>query len=989
MFFQQSNTKKKKINTHRKVFSKSIICFAIFVCALFVVSSNAQENYLIKGQVTDQQGAIIIDAQIILVSAIGQQTVTTNQDGIYQFTELAPGKYVIKVKAKGFEQYQSEEIEIPGKLPESLNIKLKVNNLEKNEVTVVDEARLGSDLESNVNAIIIKGEELNSLPEDPAGLSMAIQSLSAASGNLFGGEVIVDGFSGSRLPPKKAIREIRINKNSYSAEFNRPGNGRIEILTKPGFTGFHGGGFFEFNNNKLNSRDPFAFSDASYKSRNYSFYLGGPIIPSRASFFFNFEAGNNDQNNLINAKILDANLNIVTLNQFVSAPQHYINFTLRFDVQLNERNTLVGRYFHSELRSKKGGIGGFSLAPRAFDAFNSENSLQLTETSVLNQKTVNEIRFQFVQKNNRRNADNFGVTIDVPGAFTGGGASFDETFNRYERFELSNVTTFSLNKHTIRTGVGFRYVNVADSSSQGFGGAYRFDGSLAPQLDGNNRIVRDANGQPIIIPISGIERYRRTLLFSALGLSTQDIRNFGGGATQFTVTAGDPLVQVNQYELNGFIQDEWRLRPNFTVGLGLRYETQSNINDNFNLAPRVSFAWSKSSRSKNSTGENKAGQVNFVVRGGIGIFYERFGEGYTLRANRLNGVNQQQYIITDPTILDTFPQVPSFEVLNGLSSTQSIVQVGANLRSPYSIQSNISFEKQLPSNFVFSASYLNVRTINALRSRYISSPMTNISNVGANGITPTSRIFQYVSDGINNRNQLTLTTTKRLSNLSLYATYVLNKADGNTDGADSFSMDSSDLTTEYGRSSSDIRHSVYVGGWLRTFSNIDINPIIIFRSGIPFNITTGRDVNGDSLLTERPAFATHINRPSVVITRFGAFDLDPMPGQTIIPRNYGTSPNFFSVNLRISKTFTFGNESKSGSNDNSSRFSGIRLPNRAFYLTVSAQMENLLNSTNSYIPEGNLSSLLFGQGYSSAGAYGFGGYRPGNRVIIPQITLNF
>jgi len=950
-----------------------------------------QENYLIKGQVTDERGAVIIDAEIILIDKSGRrQFAKTNQEGVYQFNELSRGKYILQVKASGFESYQTEKIEIADKSSESVNIKLKINSLEKQEVTVVDEARLGSELENNAGAVIIKDEELNSLPEDPQGLSLALQGLSAASGNSFGGEIIVDGFTESRLPPKKAIREIRINKNPYSAEFSRPGNGRIEIFTKPGFEEFHGGGFFEFNNNKLNSRNPFALSDTPYQSKNSSFYIGGPVVPGRASFFFNFEAGNSDLNNLINARILDANLNVATLNQTISAPQRYTNFTPRFDIKLDEKNTLIGRYSYAQSRSENAGAGGFSLASRAFDVFNSENLLQLTETSVLNQNAVNETRFQFVRRNNRKEAENFGVTIEVPGAFTNGGASFDETFNQFNRFELSNITTLSLNKHTVRTGGAFRYISIADSSSQGFGGAYRFDASLAPQLDGSNGIVRDASGQPVTIPISGLERYRRTLLFSQFGLSAQDIRNLGGGATQFTISSGNPLARVNQSEFNAFVQDDWRLRPNFTIGLGLRYETQSNIEDSFNFAPRVSFAWSKADNSDKSQGKNKeAGQVNFVVRGGIGIFYERFGEGFTLRANRLNGINQRQYIVTDPAILNVFPQPPPIDALNNLSSTRSIVQVAPNLRSPYSIQSTLSFEKQLPSGFVFSTSYLNIKTFNALRSRYINSPAADVSNVGVYGITTVNKIFQYESRGTNTRNQLTFTATKRMKNTSLYATYVLNKAEGDTDGADSFPMDSSDFTSEYGRSSSDIRHSLYVGGWLRTFSNIDINPIIIYRSGIPFNITTGRDANKDTLLTERPAFATDLNRPSVVLTRFGAFDLDPIAGQTIIPRNYGTSPNFFSVNLRISKTFTFGSESKSGSNDNKSRFFGVSLPKRAFYLTISVQMENIFNSTNPYIPEGNLSSPLFGQGYTSSGAYGFGAYAPGNRVIKPQITLNF
>ncbi|MCA1622981.1 MAG: TonB-dependent receptor [Acidobacteria bacterium] len=805
------------------------------------------------------------------------------------------------------------------------------------------------------------------MPEDPQGLSVALQALSAASGNSTGGDVNVDGFSGSRIPPKKAIREIRINKNIYSAEFNRPGNGRIEILTKPGAEEFHGGAYFEFNNNKFNTRNPFASTTTPYQSNYYSFNLGGPVLRNRLSFFFNFDKGKTDSNSLINARVMDSNLNIVPFSSTVSTPQRFTNFMPRFDLKLNNNNTLVGRYGFSKSSSDNAGVGGFSLLSRAYKTSGIEHALHLTETAVLNQRMVSETRFQFVNRHNRKQSNNFGGTVDVPGAFTGGGTSFDNISDRYNRSEISNVITISLNNHTIRTGGGFRYVNVIDSSTQGFGGSYRFDGSLAPQLDNNNRIVYGANGQPIIIPITGLERYWRTLMFSQLGFSNQDIRNLGGGATQFNITTGNPETRVSQRDIYAFVQDDWRLRPNFTLGLGLRYESQSNINGNGNFAPRVSFAWSKMGKANKSKGKNKGEKkIDFILRGGVGIFYERLGEDFALRTNRLNGINQRQYIVTDPSVLDIFPQVPSINTLAGLPNTSSVMRQASDLRVPYSIQSTISFEKQLPIGVVLSTTYLNTRTMNALRTRYINSPTS--------GIGQTDKIFQYESSGRYQQNQSSFTATKRLKNSSVYATYTLRKAKSDTDGADTLAQDSSNLKDEYGRASTDIRHNVYIGGWFRPFYNIDINPIIIYRSGIPYNITTGRDTNGDTYLTERPSFATDLNRPSVIVTSMGAFDLDPIPGQIIIPRNYGTSPSFFSVNTRVGKTFIFSKKSKS---DN------------PFYLTLSVQIENLFNNINAYIPEGNLSSPLFRQFNSSAGAYGFGGYTPGNRIIKPNVVFNF
>lgn len=110
-------------------------------------------------------------------------------------------------------------------------------------------------------------------------------------------------------------------------------------------------------------------------------------------------------------------------------------------------------------------------------------------------------------------------------------------------------------------------------------------GGLAPELDVNNEPVLDANGQTILVPITSIERYRRTLLFQRQGLTTTEVRARGGGATQFSITGGDPLAATRQLDYGAFIQDEWRVRQNLNLSLGLRYESQTNINNGLNLAP--------------------------------------------------------------------------------------------------------------------------------------------------------------------------------------------------------------------------------------------------------------------------------------------------------------------------------------------------------------------------------------------------------------------
>ncbi len=120
-----------------------------------------------------------------------------------------------------------------------------------------------------------------------------------------GAQIYIDGFTGGRLPPKESIREIRINRNPFSAEYDRLGYGRVEIFTKPGTDRFRGQAFFNFNDEALNARSPFAATRAPYQSRRYGGNISGPLASKRASFFFDFERRETDDNNVVSAIVLD------------------------------------------------------------------------------------------------------------------------------------------------------------------------------------------------------------------------------------------------------------------------------------------------------------------------------------------------------------------------------------------------------------------------------------------------------------------------------------------------------------------------------------------------------------------------------------------------------------------------------------------------------------------------------------------------------------
>lgn len=1003
---------------------------------LIATSVFAQSSGALRGRILDQFGGAIVGATVTVVDASGvEKTATSNDEGLYVINGLAPGTYTVRALAEGFALFENTAVEVKTGQREAFDITLEVT-IEQAEVTVAGEPPVSTDPENNAGAIVLRGADLEALPEDPDELTEALQALAGPSAGPNGGQVFVDGFTGGRMPPRESIREIRINSNPFSAEYDRLGFGRIEILTKPGTDKFRGQASFSFNDESLNSRNPFAPNRAAFQSRQFGGNLSGPIIAKKASFFLDFERRAVDDNDIINATILNSNLGIEKYGLAILTPQTRTTFSPRFDYALNASNTLVGRYSYSRSERENAGIGDFNLLSRAFDTSTTQHSFQLTETAILAPTVINETRFQFVRSSRVQEGDNSIPTIRVLDAFTGGGSQVGLSFNRETRWEVANNTSWALANHALKFGVRLRGISLKDVSENNFAGTFTFAGGTAPQLDANNQIVLDSAGQPVLVPITSIERYRRTLFFQRQGLSSAQVRNLGGGATQFTIAGGNPEAGISQVDFGAFVQDDWRVRPDFTLSLGLRYEAQTNINTGLNFAPRIAFAW--------SPGAGGQGQAKTVIRGGFGIFYDRVGEDLSLQSARFNGTNQQQFLVTDALVLDqaqftldAVTNVPTVETLTAFARPQTTWQMADTLQAPYTIQSSISLERQLPSNWTFSATFINSRSLHLLRARNINAPLpgTFVLGVAGSGVRPfgdLSNIYQYESSGRLNQNQLLLGIGNRLNRtFSIFARYSLSKAESDTDGAGSFPANQYDLGSEWGRASFDVRHRFIVGGTINAPWGLRLNPLIMWTSGRPFNITTGRDTNGDSLFTERPAFATDLTKPGVVVTRFGAFDTNPSPGQELIPRNYGDGPAFFNVNLGLSRTFGFGGSRETAANaagqngggqgggrgrggmgagaggggrrgggggggfggGGGGRGGGGASSDSRFNLTFSVQVQNLLNTTNEGTPVGNLSSPLFGESLSTAGGFGGGGGggnpAAGNRRIIGQIRFSF
>ena len=1024
------------------------IVLAVALCAFWLTGLAAAQQRVgsLRGQVLDELGGAIVGAAVTAIDARGvEKTAVTNESGTYTINGLAPGKYTLRAVNAGFGMYENTEVEVVAGRPQQLDITLKVA-IEEQKVTIAADSReLSVEPENNAGAVVLKGEDIESLPDDPDDLAAALQALAGPSAGPNGGQIFVDGFTGGRLPPRASIREVRINSNPFSAEYDRLGMGRIEILTRPGSDRFRGQASFNFNDESLNARHPFSTvaTRAPLQTRQYGGNFGGPIKKGLASFFVDFDKRDVDDQTLIFATVLDANGNFVEIRDTFPLPSRRTSFSPRVDFQINQNHTLIARYNYSKT-SRVTGLSQYSLPSRAYDSENTEQGIQLTETAIINKSIINETRFQFERNGSLSDADNSIPTLEVQDAFIGGGSQVGQSHADTNNWELTNNTTFARGPHSLKFGVRYRSLDITNFSPANFGGTYTFfGGNFAPNVDSNGDAISG------IDVVSSIERYRRTLLYLEQGRNPVDIRLLGGGATQFRLATGNPEAKVKQWDFGGFFQDDWKLRPNFTLSLGLRYENQKNIDSNFNFGPRLGFAWSPGGQ-----------QSKTVIRGGYGIFYERVSENLTMQATRFNGVNQQQFTVLNP---DFFPLIPSPEQLVAFAVPGSVYRLADNLQAPYTLQSVFSVERQLPHNITIASSYINIRTLHVLRTRPINAPLpgTFIPGVPTSGVRPLNcaefippdinpstrcNVFEYESSGKYNQNQFIVNLNSRFTrDVSVNAYYVFAKANSDADGIGSLPANPYDFSTEYGRASGDIRHRFVMTGNIRTYWGISLNPFIIVQSGRPFNITLGRDINGDTFNTERPAFApegtvcTEANKALFKCTPFGNFKLAFEPGDVMIPRNFAEGPGSTTVNLRVSKTWSFGSEGGSGNanqqnrpqgqggNDGNRQVMGGGAGMRGaggggpggpggpggggrggfggpggggfgggggqgrYNLTFSLNFNNILNHVNFNNPTGNIGSRNFGQSTGTSG--GFGGFGAGgaayNRRIDAQIRFSF
>ncbi len=977
---------------------------------LFLLSLNTWAQTAsgsLRGQVTDPSGAAITGATVVMTPATGSPiAVRSNAQGLYEFKSLAAGKYSLTVVAQGFSLYENDSVVIADQ-PLRLNVAMTIE-VEAQKVQVSDTApTVDVNPANNAGAIVISGKELEALPDDPDELQSDLEALAGPSAGPNGGQMYIDGFTAGQLPPKSSIREIRINQNPFSSEYDQLGYGRIEIFTKPGTDKYHGQFFVNGNDAPFNSRNPFIKGvEPGYDTVQFNGNVGGPL-GKKASFFFNVERRNINELAAIYAPVLDSSLNQTTLTEAIPNPRTRTNLSPRLDWAVSKNNTLTARYQYYHNTETNDGIGVSTLPSQGYNSLSTEHTLQISDTQVIGSKVVNETRFQYVREHSLDNPGDLNPSVNVIGSFSGGGVGLGSNDSE-NRYELQNYTSVIRGNHVIKFGGRLRSTQDTNVSNGGFNGSFRFS-ALTGQPDLNPKCL----GQNSPCPIS-LQYAEEVLSGQQSGIPY---------ATSLTYTTGAPSAEVTYHDGGLYVQDDWRIKPNLTLSSGLRFETQNAIHDHGDWAPRLGFAWGVG---------GKSAPPKVVIRGGYGIFYNRFQSGQILQSERLNGVTEQQFIINNPTC---FPGVDvaltDFSSCGTpTSSTSNVYRISSRLHAPYTLQGAVSVERQVTKSATVSATYLNSRGFDQFLTINANAPFpgTPCSQPGLSSCAPPAgfpgcgslsggNIYCYVSEGNFKQNQLILNTNIRVgSKLQLFGFYTLGYASGDAAGVSSFPSNSYDIAQDYGRSSFDVRHRLFLGGSISFPYLIRLSPFMVINSGSPFTITSPIDENGDFVGNDRPGFVSSTTCPttvspasgsSIYCTPLGTFDASG--AGKLVPINSLTGPNHFVLNLRLSKTFGLGPKMKAASGNqnqaqghNPGGGRGPRGPlfgggggfnmssnsDRRYNLTMGVGVRNVFNNVNVSNPIAVLGSPFFEKSTSLQGGP-FSQGSSANRRIELQATFSF
>ena len=406
------------------------------------------------------------------------------------------------VTMPGFSTYSNLAVKVLDGASTTVNVKLQIGE----QTTVVnvtsDAAQVSVDADSNGSSTTIKGKDLEALSDDPDELSAELTALAGPAAGPNGGQIYVDGFTGGQLPPKSSIREIRVNQNPFSAEYDRLGFGRIEVFTKPGTDKLHGSLSVQGNDNALNTSNPFVGNAG--QPPYYSFFLLGNVTGPLTKFA-SYSIGGSHR--IIQTDVIVdptgffassptsttpcapgtvvgcANYAFPAGARGVFQPQRRDDITPRVDIAIGAKNVLTARYQYEGGSQTNAGSGGNSLPSTFANTSNGEHTIQLSDTQTFSSKVVNETRFEYQRGTSNSNAVSNAAGVSVSGNFSGGGSGTQSSNTTSSHIEFQNYSSIALAHNFIRFGGRLRTTSQSSTSVTNPFGSFTYNYLLDPCTD--------------------------------------------------------------------------------------------------------------------------------------------------------------------------------------------------------------------------------------------------------------------------------------------------------------------------------------------------------------------------------------------------------------------------------------------------------------------------------------------------------------------------
>ena len=782
----------------------------------------------VQGVVADATGAIVPGAEVDLVDPSGTVAGSIHSDGEGNFQISAPhaGNFTLVVSEPGFETVRTAVVIAAPAAVAGVKAAVVLPALAHVHIVlpiaaVASTVRVNGDSsedlaapDANHDSSVMTASDLKALPIFDNDYATAMSSFLDQNVSDSGGTgLMVDGVEANHATVSaSAVQEIRINQDPYSAQYYWPGRGQMEIITKSTADHYHGQFNFLFRNSAMNAENALAPSKPFEQRQNYEGHITGPIPHApKSSFLGSFNRVVFDQDSVVSAVVAPTIPDPTgAFSANVYAPARDTEFSARVAHQFREGVSGYAQYSYQDSTAQNQGVGGQTLAAAGYNNQYREDDFVAHLDQALNAVMVNQVSLVAERGLNRNTNVAEGPQINVSGDFVSGSAQTDSEGSEFN-VRVYDMLTWTKGRNLIKMGAGTPHIDRrAYDDNTDAQGTYTFAPTLA------------ADGVTVLQ--TALQNYANNL------------------PSAFTENTGVVHFIYHQQEMGAFVQDQIKINSRFQITPGVRYDWQNFLaTRRLGFSPRVSFAWLLSEESKT------------VIRGGGGIYYDRFGSGPLLDLARYgNGARRSVLVSLNPATLPTTGCVPITNCLTLTAQPPSLAELAPNAKIPYQINYGISIERQLGEKATGVVSFYSARGIDSFRSVDINAP-TPQSGYTVRPDPAFGRIRQMQPEAFWDGSGLDISYRGRLNKyFTGFGRYSWAHYDSNTGGIGWFPENQYDPNDEWGRSNWDRRNRLGMYAMFQPESVFNLSAGIFANQGTPWTILTGTDKYGDDLFNTRP-----------------------------------------------------------------------------------------------------------------------------------------